>query len=154
VLDLQSEVEDLLDRFSRDARRNIQDSSREDFRIETGGPSEIESIISMVRNRYGEQGKQYWLENAELVCELHRTLPDKKVRPYVLYQNGQFAGGIIALEHGNTIYRWIGGVKPQRRDLSLNDLLNWQIIRDAVDSAVLNSGVFVDGQDLIRLIGR
>jgi hypothetical protein len=133
VVDISADPEELLTRFSSDARSNIR-SHPETCVIELAGPSEIAAIIEQVAARHEAQGMSYTLP-VEVVVDLFDSLPDGVVRPYVVRVDGEFVGGMIALEHGDTVYRWQGGAKPDC-DISVNDLLDWHIMQDASSRGV------------------
>ncbi|WP_433632085.1 lipid II:glycine glycyltransferase FemX [Halomicrococcus sp. NG-SE-24] len=126
VLDLTAD--DLLMQFSRDARSNVRNRD-DDCTIRETGVEGIDAIITQIQRRHEEQGKEYRLDPA-FVTELYERLPDGCVRTYVCEHNSEITGGIVTLEHGNTIYRWQGGAK-QDVDCPINDLLDWHIIQDA-----------------------
>ncbi|WP_276259142.1 GNAT family N-acetyltransferase [Haloglomus litoreum] len=130
VVDISPPEDDLLARFSSDARKNVTDPEP-DVLIREEGVGGIERIIDQVRARHAEQGRAYDLP-AAFPVDLYRDLPDGVVRPYVCRVDGSFAGGIVALESGDTVYRWQGGATPTV-DVPVNDLVDWRIIRDARD---------------------
>lgn len=133
VVDLDRDEADLLASFSSDARRNVQPDGEEDFDVRVGGVEAIRSIVEQVAARYASQGVEFGVDVA-FVTDLHDRLPDGQVRPYVLEVGGEFQGGILALEDGDTAYRWQGGVRTDAEtDLRVNDLLDWHVMRDAMD---------------------
>lgn len=141
VVELTDE-EDLLGRFSSDARRNVQDSY-DDHVIEIGGREAIDRILDQVRRRYEEQGEPKSLPYA-FARHLYREVDDELVYPYVYRMDGTFVGGILALADDDTVYRWLGGVKPAVDvDPPVNDLVDWRIMTDAL----------ADGYDYYDLVG-
>ena len=136
VVDLTVGEDALFDGFSSDARSNIR-SGRDadvDLVVEEGGRSDIRRIISKVQSRYDAQDKQYPL-TADFVVDLYEATPPGTVRPYVCRVDGEFQGGMIALEDDDTIYRWQGGAKHDA-DLPINDIVDWRIITDAIDRGI------------------
>lgn len=131
VLDLEPGEEELMARFSRDARSNVRNTDESRYDIREGGEAEIRTIVSLVRRRYAQQGEDHYLD-PELVADLRATLDDGAVRPYVCTVDGEVASGIVTLEFGDTVYRWQGGPRPEV-DVPVNDLLDWRVIRDALD---------------------
>jgi CelD/BcsL family acetyltransferase involved in cellulose biosynthesis len=133
VVDLRQEPDELLQQFSSDARRNIRKTEDDAFTIDVGDEADIERIMNQVRNRYESQGKSFDLP-AEFPVALSRRLPDEQIRPYVFRKDGDFYGGVLATDDGDTLGRWYGGVTPDENiDLPINDLLDWHIIRDGID---------------------
>ena len=130
VVELTDE-EELLGRFSSDARRNVRDSY-EDHVIEAGGREAIDRILDQVRRRYDEQGEPKSLPYA-FARHLHADVDEDVLYPYVYRTDGEFVGGILALAGDDTVYRWLGGVKPAVEvDAPVNDLVDWQIMTDAM----------------------
>lgn len=134
VLDVSGESATLRDRFSSDARRNIDRTDDDAYVIEEGDREDVREIVSLVRDRFDELGEYHYLD-PDLVIDLYSAAGPVQVRPYVCRVDGAVVGGIIALEDGDTIYRWQGGTKPDV-DLPVNDLLDWRLIRDATESEV------------------
>ncbi|WP_135854084.1 lipid II:glycine glycyltransferase FemX [Halorussus salinus] len=131
VLDLEPGAEELMAQFSSDARSNVRNTDEDRYEIREGGVEEVARIVSFVRRRYDEQDEDHYLD-ADLATDLYETLGDEAVRPYVCEVDGEVESGLLALEYGDTVYRWQGGPRP-RVDVPVNDLLDWRVIRDAVE---------------------
>ncbi|WP_049925902.1 lipid II:glycine glycyltransferase FemX [Halopiger goleimassiliensis] len=130
AVDLTREEDDLLASFSSDARRNVRNTADDAYEIEVGGPEEIGLIHEQVRHRYESQGIDFDVP-LEFVCDLAEATVGGAVRPYTLRVDGEFVGGILALEYGDRIGRWMGGVRTGADvDVPTNDLLDWAIMRD------------------------
>lgn len=133
VVDITPDEETLLGRFSSDARGNVTDDYA-DVTISVGGERGLRRIVEQVRERHREQDESFSVPTS-FVVDLWRQLPDGVLRPYVCEVNGQFTGGMVTLEHGETVYRWLGGAKHDA-DAPVNDLVDWQIIREAKSRGV------------------
>lgn len=132
LLDLTGGPE-IIERFSSDARRNIRDGDGVSFAIEEAGVEAAERIIRQVRRRHENQNRPFG-PTAAYVADLYERLPEGTVRPYVCRVEGEFVGGIVALEDDDTVYRWQGGVRPETdTDLAVNDHLDWRVMRSAID---------------------
>ncbi|NHN58584.1 MULTISPECIES: GNAT family N-acetyltransferase [Halorussus] len=129
VLDLTPSEEELLGRFSRDARSNITNVNADEYVTERGSAEEIPAIVNLVQRRFDEQDLYYWL-NSELAVDLYTTSSSEYVRPYVCRVDGKIVGGILALEHGDTMYRWQSGSRLDV-DIPVTELLDWHVIQDA-----------------------
>jgi CelD/BcsL family acetyltransferase involved in cellulose biosynthesis len=134
VVDITPSESDLLDRFSSDARQNVRNTDRDGVEITTGDAATVARIIDRVRERFADQGKSFPVPEG-FATDLYRALPEGVVRPYCCRVDGAFAGGVLALSAGDTVYRWQGGTKPDR-DLPVNDLLDWHVIREARDRGI------------------
>ncbi|KAB1191223.1 MULTISPECIES: GNAT family N-acetyltransferase [Haloferax] len=130
-VDLTPDEDDLLLSFSRNARRNIRGCGEEMENISVGGRTDLEEILSVVEGRYEEQDIAFGVP-PEFVCDLYDELPEGQIRPYVYRVDGEFVSGIIAIHYGDTVSRWMGGVRTNQSDrASVNDLLDWRIMCDA-----------------------
>lgn len=132
-VDLSEGDEKALSRFSSDARRNVTRSHDEEYVIEEGGQDAINRVVEQVERRYRSQGEQVSMPSS-FVRDVSDRLPDAAVRTYTCRVDGEHASGIVALEHDDVVYRWIGGVKPEvETDLPINDLLDWEVMQRAME---------------------
>ena len=134
TVDLTVGEDELLERFSSDARSNVRDGPGENCTIEEGGENAIRRIITQVYRRYEAQDKSYGVTPG-LVLDLRERLPEGCVRAYVCRVDGRFAGGMVTLEDDETIHRWQGGAKHDA-DVPVNDLVDWHIMREAMDRGI------------------
>ena len=136
VVDLDGSEDDLLKRFSSDARSNVRNADEGAYEIEEGTNDDVERIVEQVANRYESQGKSFQL-SPEFARAVHERLPDGSIRPYVCRVDDEFLGGILVVDSEQTRYRWQGGVKPDTDvDLPINDLLDWHVMRDALRDGI------------------
>lgn len=117
--------------FSSDARSNIQAAEDAACSIEEGGTETIEAVITQLQRRHAEQGEHFGVTPA-FVTDLFDRLPPGTLRPYRCTVEGEFAGGMIVLEFGDTAYRWQGGAKTGSI-VGGNDFLDWTIMRTAME---------------------
>ncbi|MFA9416647.1 lipid II:glycine glycyltransferase FemX [Natrinema sp. HArc-T2] len=136
VVDLDGSEDDLLNRFSSDARSNIRNADEDSYTIEEGDTDDVERIVEKVRQRYESQGQPFRL-SVDFARAVHEQLPDGAIRPYVCRVDGEFLGGILVVESDRTRYRWQGGVKPDVDiDIAINDLLDWHVMRDGLHAGI------------------
>ncbi|SDK90029.1 lipid II:glycine glycyltransferase FemX [Natronorubrum texcoconense] len=136
VVDLEGSEDELLKRFSSDARSNVRNADEDAYVIEEGTNGDVERIVEQVANRYESQGKSFEL-SPEFARAVHERLPDGSIRPYVCRVDDEFLGGILVVDSERTRYRWQGGVKPDTGiDLPINDLLDWHVMRDGLRDGV------------------
>jgi hypothetical protein len=128
VVDITPDEETLLGQFSSDARQNAT-GEYDGVEVTEGGEDAIRTIVDQVAERHAAQDERFPI-TPSFVVDLYRALPDGVCRPYVCRVDGEFAGGMVALELGDTIYRWVGGAKHDA-DAPVNDLVDWHIIQDA-----------------------
>ncbi len=135
VTDLTPDTEDLMMELSSDARSNVRNTDEDDYEIEVGGLEEAKEIIDRVRERHGDQEVNYYIDD-EYITRLYTEFPDGQVKPYTCWNSeGEMAGGIVAVEHGDTVYRWQGGTKGDT-EIPVNDLLDWHVMTDAKSRGV------------------
>ncbi|MFP8952649.1 lipid II:glycine glycyltransferase FemX [Natrialbaceae archaeon A-arb3/5] len=143
VVDLEGSEEELLGRFSSDARSNVRNADEDAYTIEVGDGDDVERLVEQVARRYENQGQPFHLRSA-FVRSVYEALPDGAIQPYVCRVDGEVLGGILVVESETTRYRWQGGVKPDTEiDLPINDLLDWHVMRDGLR----------DGLDRYDLVG-
>jgi hypothetical protein len=133
VVDLTRGADDLLAAFSRDARQNIT-GDYDGYEISEGDADDAARILRDVKARHDEQREPYKVTPA-LGRTLYRSLPEGTVRPYVCRIDGEYKSGMLALELGDTVYRWQGGAKTDA-DIPINDLVDWRIMTDAIDRGI------------------
>ncbi|AFZ74379.1 lipid II:glycine glycyltransferase FemX [Natronobacterium gregoryi] len=149
VVDLTRDREELLLSFSSDARSNVRNTDEDAFEVTVGGPEDIELIMAQVRNRYESQGIDFRVTD-EFVLDLHERVTGGAIRPYTLRVDGEFVGGILAAEYGDTTGRWLGGVRSDTGvDLPTNDLLDWAIMEDGLERGL--AGYDLVGADNRRI---
>ena len=130
-VDLSHGTEEVMNRFSSDARRNVRKSNGADL-IEEGDTDHLGAIIEQVRARYESQGLDFYVPT-DFVTDLADRL-DGGIRPYVSRVDGEFVGGIIALEFDDVVYRWQGGVRHDADvDFPVNDLLDWRVMTEGME---------------------
>lgn len=136
VIDLEREPDELLSAFSSDARSNVTSDYDVDYEIGPAGPDAIAKIMEQVKQRHAEQEKAFPLD-VEPVEELYRSLPEGVLRPYVCRIDGEFAGGVLNVEYAGRAIRWLGGTKVDV-DIPINDLLDWNYSRDAMERGAVS----------------
>ncbi|ARS88673.1 lipid II:glycine glycyltransferase FemX [Natrarchaeobaculum aegyptiacum] len=139
VVDLDCGEEELLNRFSSDARSNVRNADEDAYTIEEGSGADVERIVEQVSQRYEAQNRSFHM-SGRFARRAYDLLPDGAIRPYVCRIDGSFVGGILVVESDSTRYRWQGGVRPDDAgidvDLPINDLLDWHVMRDGIDAGI------------------
>lgn len=136
VVDLDRPEEELLGRFSSDARNNVRNARDEAYVVEEGDGDDVEAIVEQVAARYESQDRPFQL-SPDYARSLYERLPDGAIRPYTCRIDDSFVGGILVVESDRTRYRWQGGVKVDGDvDLSINDVLDWHVMRDGLRDGI------------------
>lgn len=128
-VDIDRDEEEILADFSSDARSNVRNADESGFEITVGDHADLQAIVEQVKARHEEQGAPIRIE-ADTVLDLYDALPEGVLRPYVCRVDGDYASGMVTLEHGDIIYRWKGGAKTGA-DAPSSDVLDWHIMQDA-----------------------
>lgn len=133
VVELDADPETLKDRFSRDARSNVQ-AAEDACTVTEAGAAAVRRIVTQVAQRHEEQGIDFPV-TPDFVEDLYEALPTGYLRPYTGTVDGEFAGGSLVLDDGERVYGWQGTVKGDTQ-YDINDLLHWEILCDAADRGV------------------
>lgn len=131
LVDLSPDEDALLESFSGDARNNIR-TDPEAYDVSEGTRDDLARIVEQVRQRHDEQGVFYPM-TTEFLEDLYDRLPSGAIRPYVCSIDGEFAGGTVTAVEDERFYGWQGGAK-RTYDVPVNDLIDWRIMRDAIDA--------------------
>lgn len=134
VIDLDRSPDELLSAFSADARRNVTDDYDVDYEIAEGTIDDVDRIVEQVEERHAEQGESFNL-GAPMVRDLYEELPDGVIRPYVCRIDGSFIGGSVNVEFEGRSICWIGVTKVDA-DLPVNDLIDWEYPKEAMDRGI------------------
>ena len=136
TIDLTAGLEAIRDAFSGEARRSIRavEDAEQDVDVSVGGEQGLRQILERLAERLESTGVSRQLPPS-FVVDLYDALPEGTVKPYTCRVDGEFAGGIVVLDDYDTVYAWQGGAKPAGDvSLDLNEYVDWQIVRDAVDA--------------------
>ncbi|QLG64141.1 GNAT family N-acetyltransferase [Halorarum salinum] len=131
VVDLETTPDELIGRFTGDLRNKLRGEYDVTYEIGEEGPDAIDSIIEQTHERHREQGESFPV-TATFVRDLADRLPDGAIRPYVCRVDGEFVGGLVDVESDDCASAWIGGVKTDA-PVPVNDLVEWQLCRDAME---------------------
>ncbi len=134
VVDYTRGEDELLSAFSSDARKNVTNGYDVDYEIREAGVAGIEHIVEQVRARHQAQDESFPI-TTEFVTELYEALPDGAMRAHVCRIDGEFAGGVLNAEYDGRSFNWLGSAKTDA-DIPVNDLLDWEFAREAIDRGV------------------
>jgi hypothetical protein len=132
-LDLDgADPDDLLKSFSKSLRREIRDGMDLDVTVTTHGVEGARDVYDETKSRYEEQDRQFPMD-WPYVRDLVSALGDR-ARVYVARTpDGEFLSGITVLYSNDAGYFWQGGARATYRNVSVNSLLHWHIIRDIAE---------------------
>ncbi|MFB6179848.1 MAG: GNAT family N-acetyltransferase [Halorientalis sp.] len=99
--------------------------------ISEAGVDSVASIVDCLRTRHRDRGYDSRI-TAEFVTDLAERLPDGTVRPYVARRSSRILGGVITLDDGETVYRWLPGI-PSETDQTVTERLDRHIANRAAE---------------------
>lgn len=126
-VDLTRDPDDLLADVGSDLRSNVRKTDPDAFEITNGGRAGMEQVVRNAERRHEAQDVSYGV-TPEFVRDLGRAIPDA-MSSYVCTVDGKFAGGTIALEDDDTVYRW-QSVADFDAAVPAQDLLDWHVITE------------------------
>lgn len=138
-LDLRDRSSDeVLSSFTKNVRREIR--KREELAVTVGAEdaSLAARVCHDVERRYGEQGLTYSTPPA-FSRDLVESLAEHARVYTARAPNGDFLSGITVLYANDRARFWQGGTKADYRNVSVNALLHWEIIRDILHDPDLES---------------
>ena len=137
--------EDLMSDFSKSRRREIRNGEALDVRVERGDIEDANRIYEQTSERFAEQDEYYGMD-WEFVRDVI-TAPGARSRVYVTRApDGEFLSGVIVLYSNEAALFWLGGVRTDYENVSMNSLLHWTIIRDIAEDPELEE---VGGYDMV-----
>ena len=130
-VDLTTGEDELFDAFSSDARRAVRDCRDVDCEVVEGDADTVRWFMPRLADLHDERDAAFNI-TADFVVELCERLPDDSVYVYEARVDGEYAGGWVVLESGDTTYYWQAYA---RRDtgVGVNDYAVWTMMRDAMD---------------------
>jgi len=137
--------EDLLVDFSKSRRREIRNADDLDVSVERGGIEDARRVYQQTKQRFAEQNEYYGM-TWEFVRDVIDA-PGVRSRVYVASgPDGEFLSGIIVLYSTEAALFWLGGVRTDYENVSMNSLLHWAIIRDIAEDPELEE---VEAYDMV-----
>ena len=133
-VDLTVGADALFDAFSSDARRSVRDCEDADCEIREGDEDTIRWFMPRLAELHDERDAAFGI-TADFIVDLRERLPDDAVHVYEAHVDGEYAGGWVNLESGDTSYYWQAFA---RRDtgIGVNDYAIWNMMQDAMDRGV------------------
>ncbi|NLV36082.1 MAG: peptidoglycan bridge formation glycyltransferase FemA/FemB family protein [Clostridiaceae bacterium] len=134
-LDLRGKTEDeLLMDFHHKVRYNIRLAERKGVVVKVGGREEVAAFYEMivetgVRDNFVVRSKEYYEKVFDCLAPEH-------LRVFIAYHDDKPIAGTIAILYGNKCWYLYGASRNEHRNLMPNYLLQWNMIRWALESGV------------------
>jgi hypothetical protein len=127
-IDLTKGTEYLFQTIDKKRRQDISRAKKRGITIEVGHREEFEKIINLMEIRYEQQDKEMTVPRSYLT-DIYNAFEDN-ITVFTAKYEGDIVTGLIDLKYKDSIYSWIGNLKPViKLSPSPTDLLNWEAIR-------------------------
>lgn len=132
-LDLRNKTEDeIMQDFHHKVRYNIRLSERKGVVIKTGSREDVEIFHRMIvetgiRDNFVVRGKEYYEKVFDVFSPDH-------VRVFLAYYEDKPIAGTVAILYGNKCWYLYGASIDEHRNLMPNYLLQWNMIKWAIES--------------------
>lgn len=118
--------DDLLSRFNRNSRRNVQDAKKTGFTAGMAPREKIRDVYRLLSDRYREQGRCF-PARLDYLLDLSDQIENLMVMS--VQNNGAVISGMVQVKDKDTVWAWIGFPKPATETRpSPNDMLTWEAI--------------------------
>jgi len=133
LLKLESDEKTMWDRLAGNCRTKVRKATKANIEVkEEISLDFLDDFWQMSLETFGKSGRLPGY-NPELIRILWKRLkPHNMVRTYSAWQGQQRIAVAIRLYDDRTVYAWNGVSTMEARKLAPNNLIEWQVIRDAV----------------------
>lgn len=148
-LNLEKGSDSVKEGFNRKLRDSIRRAARMGVTVTEGSSEELQHLLKSLENRYHQQGIRAHDASRYLTRLMDRFSPDN-LKVYCAWYQGERVGGMIATAFKSGMALWIGVPKTSLVGVAPNDLIQWQVIQDAIDKG-FQYYELMDGGDNERL---
>lgn len=128
---LEAGTDELFARFKKQVRTDIRRAAKyDDLELIEGDQSTYRAVCTMVRARYNEQ-EISWNSSDTYLDSLYNSFGGKHLRTKAIVHQGEVITGLVVIDYKKRVHHWLGGVKPEGSYIGLNELLHWEIIKEA-----------------------
>jgi CelD/BcsL family acetyltransferase involved in cellulose biosynthesis len=131
VIDLKRPVEEIFQSSESNFRNKVRRTEKEGYTVRMGSWDDVVNLYDQQKNRYGEQGMPISIE-LDYMRALWQNLPAGTLKIFVVEHNGKYVTGSIEACFKGRMVGWMGTTKSQSGAGSPNDLIVWEIIKNAV----------------------
>lgn len=136
-INLNDSIEDIFGRFSSNHKKSIRKAQKMGVSVqEMKDDTELESLFVIFSKMYKKRelsDDSFTLGNRERIFSY---LINKKKGKFLVVKDkdGIMVGGIVLIFQGNTVRMFKGASDPERREIPINHLLVYEIIKIAKDA--------------------
>jgi hypothetical protein len=126
-IDLTKGTEYLFRTIDKKQRQDLTRAKKKGITVEVGQKNEFEKILDLMEIRYAQQQKVVTVPRSYL-ADIFDSYKDN-ITVFVAKYEEEIVTGLIDLHYKDTIYSWIGNLKPiVKISPSPTDLLNWEAV--------------------------
>jgi hypothetical protein len=126
-IDLSKGSEFLFQTIDKKQRQDLTRAKKKGITVEVGQKNEFEKILDLMEIRYAQQQKVVTVPRSYL-ADIFNSYKEN-VTVFVAKYDQEIVTGLIDLHYKDTIYSWIGNLKPIIKiSPSPTDLLNWEAV--------------------------
>jgi CelD/BcsL family acetyltransferase involved in cellulose biosynthesis len=126
-IDLTKGTEYLFRTIDKKQRQDLTRAKKKGITVEVGLKNEFEKILDLMEIRYAQQQKVVTVPRSYL-ADIFNSYKDN-ITVFVAKYEEEIVTGLIDLHYKDTIYSWIGNLKPiVKISPSPTDLLNWEAV--------------------------
>lgn len=126
-IDLTRGAEYLFQTIDKKQRQDLARAKKKGITVDIGQKNEFEKILDLMEIRYAQQHRVVMVPRSYL-ADIFKSYKDN-VTVFVAKYEDNIVTGLIDLHYKDTIYSWIGNLKPIIKiSPSPTDLLNWEAV--------------------------
>jgi len=128
VIDLNGNSDLLFQSLDKRQRQDINRAKKKGMNVEIGSRKEYEAIVDLMNERYRQQAKIVTVPT-DYLLDIYDAF-SKNIRVFYATYEDEIVTGLLDLHYKDTIYSWIGNLKPIKLlSPSPGDLVNWEAVK-------------------------
>jgi|WetSurMetagenome_2_1015567.scaffolds.fasta_scaffold14063_6 hypothetical protein len=148
-IDLTKGIQAMWDNLDRHLRGNINKAMQAGVTVREGDKEDLLFVLDSVLKRYLEQNIK--MENyKEYLLDIYTRFYPDNLKIFVAEHRDRPIGGVIDIHFKNIMYGWMGLTKTNLEGISVNDLIQWEVIKAAQKNGAEYYDLMDDG-DIPRL---
>lgn len=127
-IDLDRNVNEIWDGFSKDCRQRIKSINKLDVRLEES--KDIDHFYRLMYNTYHQQGLNSPLLSSNYLKDVLSTFPDN-IKLYYLYVNDGITDAELVYSYKGNMKLWLGGMTIHKTLQGNQEYSTWELIKKA-----------------------
>jgi len=134
-IDLSMGAENLFLSLPKNKRGDIKRAQLRGMTVEIGGKDELETVYSLMVDRYSQQGRSVHVPLDYLLGIYDAYAGNMKI--FTSKYEDEIVSGSIDIQYKDTLFCWIGNPKPKKKlSPSPNELIQWEEIQYCCDNGL------------------